>query len=144
MRTRLIAFSIALIFSATGHSQGVPLPQIASVKPIETINSLSKSFHGRWEGVWGGSMPHILVVEQVKSDAEAVAVYATQDPPGENFWSGGWNRVNATIDGNALRVTLRNGAKAWYEMQSDGSLKGSYQRNTNAQVFSASMKRQPE
>lgn len=144
MRARLITLAVTILLCVASHSQGVPLPPAASLKPVETISSLPKSFHGRWEGLWGGNMPHVLVVEQVKSDVEAVAVYATQDPPGENFWSGGWNRVNASIDGNALRVTLRNGAKAWYEMQSDGSLKGSYQRSTGAQIFSASMKRQTE
>lgn len=144
MYTRLVTFSIALLVCVNCNSQGVPLPTIAMVKPVDSINSQAKSFHGRWEGRWGGNMPHVLVVEQVKSDTEAMAVYAWEEPPADGSWSGGWVRVAANIDGGTLRVPLRNGPKAWYEMQSDGSLKGSYQRSSGAQIYYATMKKVAE
>ena len=144
MRNRLLIFLITLFLSAAGFCQGVPLPSISMVKPVESIGSQAKLFYGRWEGRWGGNMPHVLVVEQVKSDTEAMAVYAWEEPPADGSWSGGWVRVAANIDGGTLRVPLRNGPKAWYEMQSDGSLKGSYQRSSGAQIYYATMKKVAE
>jgi hypothetical protein len=114
------------------------------LKPGEALGAPAKFFYGRWEGKWGGNMPHVLVVEQVKSDSEAIAIYAWEEPPIDGAWSGGWVKVAANIDGGILRVPLRNGPKAWYEMQSDGTLKGSYQRSGNAQIHYTTMKKVSE
>lgn len=86
-------------------------------------------------------MPHVLVVEEVVSDSEARVLYAWQVPAEENAWSAGWYRTAAAIEGSTLKVPLRNGNRAWYELLLDGSLKASYQRAGSSTLSSATMKK---
>ena len=136
----------ALVLAASGAcAQGIVLPPDAEVRePVEAIPVAAKVFSGRWEGKWDDRMPHVLVVEDVKSGTEAAVLYAWQDAPAANTWGAGWARIAATIDGNTLRLVFRNGTKAWYEVQADGSLKAGYQRpNSSSQSNAVMQKAKP-
>jgi hypothetical protein len=134
---------IAILLTASQvWSQGIVLPPDAVAQlPAETMPSEAKIFSGRWEGKWDERMPHVLVVEEIKSATEAVVLYAWQDPPVANAWGGGWIRTTATIDGNTLRVPLRNGTKAWYEYLPDGNLKAGYLRPTSTSQSNAVLRK---
>lgn len=124
------------------HAQGVVLPTNSVARPpSDALAAAVKVFSGRWEGLWDGRMPHVLVVEEIKSNTEAVVLYAWQDPPAENAWSAGWYRTTAAIDGNTLRVPLRNGVKAWYEFLPDGTLKAGFLRSNNSTQFNAVLRK---
>jgi len=124
------AFFVTLFFAfAYVHAQGVVLPpDTVVILPADEIAASAKAFSGRWEGLWDQRMPHVLVVEKIKSNTEAIVLYAWQEPPVANGWKAGWARITATIDGNTLRVPLRDGIKAWYELLPDGTLKAGYSR----------------
>jgi len=128
-----LALSTAILLIALQvQAQGIVLPPNAVARaPADTIPPAAKVFSGRWEGQWDERMPHVLIVEEIKSGTEAVVLYAYQEPPVANAWSASWYRTTATIDGNVLRVPLRNGIKAWYEYQADGNLKAGYLRPTS-------------
>lgn len=141
-----LVFCVAMVFAAFGaHAQGVVLPSDTAVRePAEAIPASVKAFSGRWEGKWDERMPHVLVVEEIKSATEAAVLYAWQAPPAANEWNAGWARFTATIDGNTLRVALSEGKKAWYELQADGSLRASYMRpNSSSQSNAVLRKVQP-
>ncbi|WP_143541543.1 hypothetical protein [Rhodoferax fermentans] len=141
-----LVFCVAMVFAVFGvHAQGVVLPSDTAVhEPAEVIPAAVKAFSGRWEGKWDERMPHVLVVEEIKSATEATVLYAWQAPPAANAWNAGWARFTATIDGNILRVPLSEGKKAWYELQADGSLKASYTRpNSSSQSNAVLRKVQP-
>ena len=130
---RSVLFFTLLFSFAYVHGQGVVLPPDAVViPPTEEIAATANAFSGRWEGLWDQRMPHVLVVEKINSNTEAVVIYAWQEPPVANAWRAGWGRITATIDGNTLRVPLRDGIKAWYELLPDGTLKAGYSRPTSA------------
>ena len=143
---RRFAFLAAFVFTlANAHAQGIVLPPTTVVvPPADEIAAAAKVFSGRWEGLWDQRMPQVLVVEEIKSNTEAVVLYAWQEPPVSNAWAAGWYRTTATIDGNTLRVPLRNGMKAWYEVLPDGTLKAGYSRpNSSTQSNAVLRKVQP-
>ncbi len=142
---KLVFVSAVLLFATCVSAQGILLPPDAVVQPpAEAISANAKVFSGRWEGRWDERMPHVLVVEEIKSGFEAAVLYAWQEAPAPNSWSAGWYRTTAVIDGNTLRVPLRNGVKAWYEYQADGSLKASYLRpNSTTQNIAVLQKARP-
>ena len=142
---RFVLFFTLLFSFAHGHGQGVVLPpDTVVIPPTEEIAATAKAFSGRWEGLWDQRMPHVLVVEKIKSNTEAVVLYAWQEPPVANGWKAGWARIVAAVDGNTLRVPLRDGIKAWYELLSDGTLKAGYLRaNSSTQSNAVLRKVQP-
>lgn len=134
--------SLILIYATGASAQGMPLPPNSTVKaPAETVTGAAKAFSGKWEGAWDGRMLHTLVVEEVKSNSEAVVVYAWQEPPVENAWGAGWYRTTAVIEGTTLKVPLRNGIRAWYELLPDGTLKGGYLRPNAPSQANATLRR---
>jgi hypothetical protein len=136
----LLAGLLLVVTQAFG--QGLILPSGVSAKaPLESIAQTARVFSGKWEGLWDGRMPHVLLVEEVKSGAEATVLYAWQEPVVENAWGAGWYRTAASIDGNTLRVPLRNGTRAWYELLPDGTLKASYQRANSSSQSQAVMRK---
>ena len=142
---KFVLVSAVFLSAKCVFAQGILLPPDAVVQlPAEAISANAKVFSGRWEGSWDERMPHILVVEEIKSGFEAVVLYAWQEAPAPNAWSAGWYRTTAVIDGKTLRVPLRNGVKAWYEYQADGSLKAGYLRpNSTTQLNAVLQKTHP-
>lgn len=137
------AFFVTLLFAiAYVHAQGVVLPpDTVVIPPADEIAASAKAFSGRWEGQWDQRMPHVLVVEKIKSNTEAIILYAWQEPPVANGWKAGWGRITATIDGNTLRVPLRDGIKAWYELLPDGTLKAGYSRPNSSTQSNAVLRK---
>lgn len=135
--------SALIVCSAGGaFAQGVVLPPDALAKaPPESATVVARTLSGKWQGMWDGRMPHVLVVEEVKSSSEVLVLYAWQDPPTNNAWGAGWYRTSAAIEGSTLKVPLRNGNRAWYELLPDGSLKAGYQRAGSSGHSEATMKR---
>ena len=139
-RLALLAFLLSSLTFV--YAQGVVLPTNSVARPpSDGLAAAVKVFSGRWEGLWDGRMPHVLVVEEIKSNTEAVVLYAWQEPPADNAWSAGWYRTTAAIDGNTLRVPLRNGKKAWYEFLPDGTLKAGYLRPNSSTQFNAVLRK---
>jgi len=138
-----LALFCAIFLAVSGaQAQGVVLPPDTVVRePAELISIATRVFSGRWEGKWDDRMPHILVVEEIKSDTEATVLYAWQDPPSTKSWRAGWSRITATIDGTTLRVPLGNGIKAWYELQADGGLKAGYLRPNSTSQSNAMLQK---
>lgn len=77
------AFFVTLLFSfAYVHAQGVVLPpNTVVIPPADEIAVSAKAFSGRWEGQWDQRMPHILVVEEIRSNTEGLVLYAWQEIP---------------------------------------------------------------
>jgi hypothetical protein len=126
---KYLLLSLILLASGTALAQGIVLPPDSVAKPPpESASVIARALSGKWQGMWDGKMPHVLVIEEVKSNTELQILYAWQDPLTDNSWGAGWYRTTATIDGNTLKVQLRNGNRAWYELMPDGSLKAGYQR----------------
>ena len=139
---RHIALIILLFVTTQALGQGLILPQNAVAKPpAEGVAPSARAFSGKWEGVWDARMPHVLLVEEVKSSTEATVLYAWQEPAAENAWGAGWYRSPASIDGSTLKVPLRNGTRAWYELLPDGTLKASYQRANSSNQSHATMRK---
>ena len=133
-------FSIILIASGAVLAQGIVLPPDSVAKPPpESTSTIGKALSGKWQGMWDGRMPHVLVVEEVRSNTELQVLYAWQDIPADNSWGAGWYRTTATIEGSTLKVSLRNGSRAWYELMPDGSLKAGYQRGSESGQSSATL-----
>ncbi len=138
-----LAILIAILSALTqAYAQGIVLPSDTTARaPADAIPATAKVFSGRWEGQWDERMPHVLVVEEIRSGTEAVVLYAWQEPPVANAWGAGWYRTTATIDGNTLRVPLRNGIKAWYEYLPDGNLKAGYLRPNSTSQSNAVLRK---
>jgi hypothetical protein len=131
---------IFIVASGAAFAQGIVLPTDSVAKPPpESASTIAKTLSGKWLGMWDGRMPHVLVVEEVKPNNELQVLYAWQDIPVDNSWGAGWYRTTATIEGNTLKVPLRNGNRAWYELMPDGSLKAGYQRGSGSGQSSATL-----
>ncbi len=102
---------------------------------------------GKWRGVVEGSLPHLLVVEEIRRESSvgtttAIVVFGWGAAP---WWSvsPGWYRLRGTFEGNVLHLTLASGAQVTYWMSSDGSLDASYER-VDFGILRATMQRMPE
>ena len=60
---------------------GVPIPDDAHVSAAPKSASDQKRLLGAWVGTWGGSLRHILIVEDIRAGGEASVVYAIGDSP---------------------------------------------------------------
>ena len=75
MKHRLLG--LILLSAGTVMAQGVVLPpDVAAKKPPENASTVGRAFAGKWQGQWDGRMPHVLVVEEVKSSTEVQVLYA--------------------------------------------------------------------
>jgi len=138
---RHIALAVLLFVTTQAGSQGVILPPNAVAKPpAESVPASARVFSGKWDGVWDGRMPHVLLVEEVRSGSEATVLYAWQESA-ENAWGAGWYRTPASIEGSTLKVPLRNGTRAWYELLPDGTLKATHQRANSSSQSHATMRK---
>jgi len=65
---------------------GVPIPDDANVSAASpSASETKKRLLGAWAGAWGGSLRHILIVEDIRPDGEASVVYAIGDSPAANI-----------------------------------------------------------
>ena len=141
MKHRLL-LGLSFLSASVAMAQGVVLPPDLSLKrPAESASTVARAFAGKWQGQWDGRMPHVLAVEEVKSNTEVQVLYAWQEPPSDNAWGAGWFRTMATLEGNTLKVPLRNGNRAWYDLLPDGTLKAGYQRAGASAQSGATMRR---
>jgi len=104
-------------------------------------------FKGKWRGLVEGSLPHVLVVEEIRRDGSlgtttAIAVFGWGTV---SRWSvsPGWYRVRGTFEGSLLHFILPSGAQVTYGISSDGSLDGTYERADFGRLR-ARMQRMPE
>jgi dienelactone hydrolase len=105
----------------------VPLPHdIVLTPPSADVPPDMAIFAGAWGGdAWSGTIPHVLVVEQVKSDGSAEAVYAWgNDTSGP--MKAGWGRHTGLISNGKLHFDLPYGAVVDYTVNKDGTLFGRY------------------
>jgi len=87
---------------------------------------------GKWRGIVEGTLPHTLVVEEIRHESPAsptmaIVVFAWGTV---SQWglSPGWHRLRATFERGMLRITLPSGARVMYQMAVDGTLNGTYER----------------
>ncbi|MGH6835085.1 MAG: alpha/beta hydrolase family protein [Methylocella sp.] len=84
---------------------GVPIPDDAHVSPApQSASETQKRLLGAWVGASGGSLRHILIVEDIRADGEASVVYAVGDPP---LVASRWQRrFKGTVSGDTLTIAV--------------------------------------
>lgn len=87
---------------------------------------------GTWRGIVVGTLPHTLVVEEIRHESPAhptvaIVIFAWGTV---SQWglSPGWHRLWATFEQSMLRLSLPSGARVAYQMSVDGTLNGTYER----------------
>jgi hypothetical protein len=86
-------------------------------------------FSGKWYGVWGGILDHILIVEKINDNLEANAIYSWGIAYQWNLNQPGWKRYTGKFEGNMLILTDEdNRIIIKYRLNSDGTLDASYKR----------------
>lgn len=91
-----------MVSSAELTIDGVPIPNDVhvSVAPQSAPETQQRLF-GAWAGAWGGSLRHILIVEDICGDGEASVVSAI----GDSAISGSqWRRRKGTVSGDTLNI----------------------------------------
>ena len=110
--------------SVTSSTETVPLPkniEITLMPPASDVPPSIAAFAGKWNGVWGNTVPSNLYVEKISADGTAQVVYAWYDPwvvrGGATRYADGRISNGVLTIGNA-RVTFE------YRMLKDGRLEG--------------------
>lgn len=126
MYLRLFAFFLTVFLQTiNSHAQtrnldGVPLPlNTVSTQPAE-----DSTFAGAWSGLWGHRLKHILVVENIKSDGNAEAIYAHGDMVSWGI-NKSWKRYPAKIEGDQL-IVAGSGFVATYQKLTSGVLMANF------------------
>jgi dienelactone hydrolase len=110
----------------------VPLPAQLEMEPLPAdVPSTIACFHGAWVGVWGDDLRHVLVVESVRPDGSAVAIFANADSSAYAVRAS-WQRIDATIGAGGLRLSLGY-AEVSYEMDGSDRVVGAF-ANESGQV----------
>jgi pimeloyl-ACP methyl ester carboxylesterase len=112
---------------ATESYPQVPLPDdIVLTPPSANVPADIAIFAGAWGGdAWGGTLPHVLVVERVNSDGTAEAVYAYGNNTNGTI-KAGWRRYTGIISNGRLHFVFPSGPVIDYTVNKDGSLFGRY------------------
>jgi hypothetical protein len=124
----MISSLLAIALLAAGcASASVALPPDTKVEtPASTIPREQAAFAGKWEGIWDGKLPHVLVVERIVPDGVDV-IYATGSSM-EWRMNPAWARAKGKFaDARTLVVSLSRPATATYVMQPDGTLDATYE-----------------
>lgn len=124
-----------------------PPPRDVSQDEAAFSGKWAGELKGKWRGLVEGSLPHILVVEEIRRDssvgtATAIVVFGWGTAP---WWSvsPGWYRLRGTFEGSLLHLTLPSGAQVTYRIGGDGSLDATYER-VDFGTLRATMQRMPE
>lgn len=105
----------------------VVLPHDLAIAPPDSATPVERAaFSGRWAGLWDDVVPHILVVERIVADT-AIAVFAWGIARRWGIHQGRWTRVVARFANGALQLKLPRPATVTYRLQSDGTLKATYE-----------------
>jgi hypothetical protein len=118
---------VMVLLAAGCAATSVALPPDAKVEaPAPSIPREQAEFAGKWQGVWDGKLPHVLVVERITSEGVDV-IYATGYSM-EWRMNPSWTRAKGKFqDGRTLVVTLPRPAKATYVRQPDGTIDATYE-----------------
>lgn len=112
-------------FLLAGCASAVPLPFKVTVVPPVGVPQELAAFSGKWQGVWDGTLDHILVVEEI-TENEAIVIYAWGSSVNPQI-TPGFRRTSATFEGNSLVVNLPRPATVRYRMRPDGKLDARYE-----------------
>lgn len=99
--------------------------------PGDEVPADVAAFLGVWEGQWGSGLDGKLAVKSVTADGDATAIYAWGDSPG-NFEAGRAEVKGEIRNGRLVLAEFPSGARAAYELQTDGTLEGTYTREDGA------------
>ena len=100
---------------------GVPLPSDAA---LATATALQRQWSGVWIGAWGGTLRHILLVEEVAGDGGARVVYAVGG--GSPGMPGRWLRLEGKASDRSLELQGKS-FSATYQLTGSGGLRARYQ-----------------
>lgn len=117
-----------------GDPTTAPLPESFLVFQVEaSVSAERANFLGAWRGTWasgfGQMIPHVLVVEQLRANGEAVVVAANAAAP-DYRRKGWWRRRTAKFDGDDLIVHLDGGMTFRYTYTPQGRLIATYTRGS--------------
>ena len=118
----------------TSNPATIPTGETASALAPDVPAEYAR-FAGLWAGSWGnGAMDGKLLVQSVDPKGKVETTYAWGDSQQWRITAGS-TRAEGSIAGNVLKLEpFNNGAKAHYEFQTDGSLKGFYERNSRITI----------
>jgi dienelactone hydrolase len=131
MPLALIAFVLGArpLSAADRVIDGVPLPGDARVAAVgETDPGERRQWAGVWVGAFGGTLKHVLLVEDFPAHGLARVVYAI----GGNPWLGirrAWSRHEATLSGRRLAI-VEAGFSVTYDLNDLGGATATYTRGT--------------
>ena len=114
---------------------GVPLPSDAALATAPPVTAVQRQWSGVWIGAWGGTLKHILLVEEIAEDGAARVIYAVGDNPDFGVQRT-WRRLAGVASERTLEVK-GNSFSATYELTESGGLKALYKRGDS--VSRASM-----
>jgi dienelactone hydrolase len=103
---------------------GVPLPSDAALAAAPPITALQRQWRGVWVGAWGGTLRHILLVEEIADDGAARAIYAVGDRPDAGM-QGRWLRLEGKASGQSLTLQGKS-FSATYQPTGSGGLKARF------------------
>ena len=122
---------------------GVPLPpDVAIVAPAPEVPKDLVGFSGKWSGTWDGILDHVLIVEEI-NPPRAQTIYAWGTAAQWNIREGSFARVRGEFVEGGLKLTLP-GRTAFYRLQPDGTLEGTYSIEARGLVSRAVMTRTPD
>ena len=122
---------------------GVPLPpDVAIVAPAPEVPKDLVGFSGKWSGTWDGILDHVLIVEEI-NPPRAQTIYASGTAAQWNIREGSFVRVRGQFVEGGLKLTLP-GRTAFYRLQPDGTLEGTYSIEARGLVSRAVMTRTPD
>ena len=125
MITRIIVFAACVMLTTFAFAQS-PLPgDLSLVPPVQGVPKSVAAFSGAWKGLWGGTLPSALAVEQVDSNGTAKVVYSWGDEPMMKI-KAGWARMTGTISNDTLHLMMDKGPNIDFELKPDGHLSGQY------------------
>lgn len=106
------------------------LPADASIiAPGSKVPKTLRLFSGKWFGISGGILDHLLVVEKINDKLEVNAIYSWGVAYQWNINQPGWKRYEGKFENEKLILADKNSrTKITYKMNSNGTLDATYER----------------